>query len=216
MKIIDCEQGTPEWTAARCARVTASNIADVLSRDRSGKGDGAMRRNYKARLVCETLTGVSQESSFQSKAMADGIENEPFARSAYEVAKEATVDRVGFVEHPHIPRFGASPDGLILTPDAKPGGVLEVKCPFPATHIAWLLAGVAPTEHQPQMLAEMACTELAWVDFVSYCPALPPKLQLFTVRFPRDDKRIKEMEAEVRVFLSEVDDLVERLQKVAA
>jgi len=212
MKIIECEQGTPEWTAARCGKVTASNIADVLSRDRSGKGEGAMRRNYKARLVCEILTGISQEGTYSNKAMADGIENEPFARSAYEVKHEVMVDRVGFIVHPTIDRFGASPDGLV---DPTRKGVLEVKCPFAATHIAWLLAGVAPTEHQPQMLAEMACTELPWVDFVSYCPALPPNLQLFTVRFNRDEKRIKDMEAEVRVFLGEVDELVANLRERA-
>lgn len=211
MRIIDCVQGTPEWSAARCGKVTASNISDVLSRDRSGKGEGAMRRNYKARLVCEILTGVSQESSFTNKALADGIENEPFARSAYEVAKDVMIDTVGFVVHPVMERFGASPDGLIGS-----DGVVEIKCGYPATHINWLLAGVVPTEHQPQMLAEMACTGLPWVDFVSYCAALPPNLQLFTVRFPRDDKRIREMEAEVKVFLDEVDELVERLRKVAA
>lgn len=212
MRIIECEQGTDAWKAARCAKVTASNISDVLSRDRSGKAEGTTRRNYKARLVCETLTGISQEGSFSNKAMADGIENEPFGRSAYEVAHEVMVDRVGFIVHPLIDRFGASPDGLV---DPARRGVLEVKCPIPATHIAWLLAGVAPTEHQPQMIAEMACTELPWVDFVSYCPALPPNLQLFTVRFPRDEARIKAMEAEVRVFLTEVDDLVAKLRERA-
>lgn len=211
MNIIDVEQGSPEWKLARAMCVTASNIADVLSRDRSGNGEGAMRRNYKARLVCETLTGQPQEDGFQSKAMTEGIENEPFARAAYEVHRDVMVDRVGLVVHPRIPRFRGSPDGLIA-----PDGSMQIKCPYPATHIAWLEAGVVPVEHQPQMLAELAVTELAWADFVSYCPALPQNLQLFVVRFMRDEKRIAEIEAEVKVFLDEVDAKVEALRKRAA
>ncbi|MBF9651857.1 exonuclease, partial [Streptococcus pseudopneumoniae] len=31
MKIVNCEQGTPEWHAARAGRVTASKIADVMA-----------------------------------------------------------------------------------------------------------------------------------------------------------------------------------------
>lgn len=216
MKVYYCEQRSPEWFALKAGKVGASEISDVLSRDKSGKGEGSMRRNLKAKVVCEILTGLPQGNSFQSKGMEGGIENEPFARSAYEVTKEVTVDQVGFVVHDRIDRFGASPDGLVLGPDEKPAGVLEIKCPYAATHIAWLLAGVAPTEHQPQMLAEMACTGLPWADFVSYCPQLPPNLQLFVVRFPRDEARIKEQEAQVKVFLEEADELVERLRLKAA
>jgi hypothetical protein len=62
----------------------------------------------------------------------------------------------------------------------------------------------------------MACTERSWVDFVSYCPAFPPHLQLYVVRFPRDEKRIVEITAEVNVFLKEADEIIERLNKRAA
>jgi hypothetical protein len=216
LNIVECVQKSPEWFAAKVGKVGASEISDVLSRDRSGKGEGAMRRNLKAKVVCEILTGLPQGSGFQSKGMEDGIENEPFACSAYEVSKEVMVDKVGFVLHPTIPRFGASPDGLVLGADGKPAGVLEIKCGYPTTHIAWLRAGVVPTEHQPQMLAEMSCTELPWTDFVSYCPALPTNLQLFVVRFLRDEARIKEMEAQIRVFFSEVDEMVAELLERAA
>lgn len=211
MKIIDVPQGSEEWKAARAGRVTASRIADVLARARDRKSEGATRRNYKAQIVSEILTGRPLENGFTNRAMEEGTANEPFARATYEVRHGIAVDEVGFVLHPSIERAGASPDGLVGT-----DGLVEFKCPLPATHIAYLLAGEVPEEYQPQMLWEMACTGRAWCDFVSYCPHFPPSLQLFTARFPRDDKRITEMTAEVAVFLKEADEIVERLTRKAA
>lgn len=215
MKIIECVQGTDEWKAHRAMKVTSSNITDVLSRDKTGKGEGTTRRNYKARIVCEILTGKSMEGGYQSQAMTDGIEKEPAARIAYEALKGEFVTQVGIVVHEREDRYSCSPDGLIGEGGVYQGQI-QIKCPIPAIHIGYLMAGVVPTEYQPQMQSEMACTGLPWSDFVSYCPDLPPPLQLFVVRLPRDEKRIKEIDAEVKVFLEEVDDLVERLRQKAA
>ena len=55
------------------------------------------------------------------------------------------------------------------------------------------------------MLWQMACTDREWCDFVSFDPRLPGHLQLFVVRFKRDEPRIVEIEAEVEAFLKEVD-----------
>lgn len=212
MKIIDCQQGTPEWAQARAGRVTASRIDAVLARARDRKSEGATRRNYKAQLVSEILTGRPQEDKgFSSRAMEDGKLLEPEARAAFEAHRMVFVDQVGFVVHPTIERAGASPDGLLGA-----DGLVQFKCPYPATHIGWMLAGDVPIEYQPQMLWEMACTERSWCDFVSYCPALPPHLQLFIARFDADPKRIAEITAEVTVFLREVDEIVAQLSQKAA
>lgn len=211
MKVLDFPQGSTEWAVARAKRVTASRIDAVLSRSRDRKSEGATRRNYKAQIISEILTGRPQENGYTNKAIEDGVELEPLARAAYEVRHNLFVDQVGFVVHPAIERSGASPDGLVGN-----DGLVQFKCPFPATHIGYLLGGVVPTEYEPQMLWEMACTERAWCDFVSYCPAFPPSLQLFSVRFQRDDKRIQEITAEVNVFLREVDEIIEQLQRKAA
>ncbi len=211
MKVIDCVQGSDAWLAARCGRVTASNVADVLSRSRDRKSEGATRRNYKARIISEILTGRPQENGYTNKAMEAGLEFEPLARSAYELANGEFVDFVGLVLHPSIERAAASPDGLVST-----DGLVQFKCPFPATHIGYILDGEVPAEYQPQMLWEMACTERAWCDFASYCPSFPPHLQLFVVRFHRDEKRIVEITAEVNVFLKEADEIIERLNRKAS
>jgi putative phage-type endonuclease len=209
--VLDFPQGTEEWAQARAGRVTASRIDAVLSRARDRKTEGATRRNYKAQIISEIITGRPQESVYSNKAMEDGLEYEPLARGAYEVAHGVLVDLVGFVLHPTIERAGASPDGLVGI-----DGLVQIKCPYPATHIGYILAGVVPSDYEPQMVWEMACAERGWCDFVSYCNAFPPHLQLFVVRLQRDEKRIAAVTAEVNVFLLEVDEIIEKLNRRAA
>lgn len=222
MKIIDVEQGTEEWRQARAMKVTASRIDAVLSRARDRKSEGSTRRNYRAQIIAETLTGRAQEDKgFRSKAMEEGTENEPFARTAYEVRTGLDVEKVGLVIHPTIERAAASPDGLVLVERAdeqivRALGIVEIKCPYPATHMAYRLADEVPEDYQPQMLWEMACTGAEWCDFISYCPELPAPLDLYVIRFPRDEKRIQAITAEVVVFLREVDDTIARLTRKAA
>lgn len=204
MNVLDFPQGTEEWRAARAGRITASRIDDVLATIKSG--EAAARRDYRAQLVAEILTGRPQDDGYVSPEMQWGIDNEELARSAYELASGVLVDQVGLIVHPRIDRAGASPDGLA----GKVG--LEVKCPKTATHLQYLLAGEVPSKYQPQMLWQMACGELDAVDFVSFDPRLDENLQLLVVRFKRDDKRIAAMEAEVLRFLAEVDEIVGRLR----
>jgi putative phage-type endonuclease len=208
MKIIDFPQGSAEWLAARAGKVTASRICDVMAKIKSG--EAAARRDYRAQLVAEILTGKPQEDGFINDEMRWGNEQERFARAAYEVAADVLVDKVGLVLHPRIDRAAASPDGLAAS------GLVEIKCPKTATHLQYLLAGEVPSKYQPQMLWQMACTERDWCDFVSFDPRLPHELQLFHVRFQRDDVRIKDMEIEVQTFLSEVDATLEKLTRRAA
>ena len=204
MKIIDFPQGSAEWLSSRAGKVTASRIADVMAKVKTG--EAADRKNYRAQIVAEVLTGKPQDSVFMNDAMKWGVENEPFARAAYEVATEAMVDQVGLVLHPEIERAAASPDGLVGA-----SGLVEIKCPNTATHIEYLLAGQVPTKYRYQMLWQMACTEREWCDFASFDPRLRQDLQLFVVRLTRDNDAIAAIEAEVIKFLSEVDETIKRL-----
>lgn len=205
MKVIDFPQGSAEWLASRAGKITASRMSDVLAKIKSG--EAAARRDYKAQLVAEILTERPQDDNYVSAEMQWGIDNEPFAKGSYIVANGIDVDPVGLVLHPRIDRAAASPDGLAGE------GLIEIKCPKTATHIQYLLAGEVPTKYQPQMLWQMACAERPWCDFVSFDPRLPAELQLFVVRFNRDDARIREMEAEVTVLLAEVDAMVAKLKE---
>jgi putative phage-type endonuclease len=156
-------------------------------------------------LVAERLTGEKQES-FTNAAMQWGTETEPLARVAYQ-AEHDWVEEVGFIKHPTIEWFGASPDGF--TGD----GLIEIKCPNTTTHLDWRLDGVVPKRHQPQMLAQLACTGRKWVDFVSFDPRLPEKLQLFVVRFEPDQKEIDALETKVKAFLVDVQTAINKLEQ---
>lgn len=198
------EQRTPEWFAARAGKVTASRLADVLATIKSG--EAAARINYRAELVAERLTGRPADG-FSSAAMRWGTETEPEARAHYEALTGQLVAEVGLIDHPTIAWAGASPDGLV-----GDDGLVEIKCPNTATHIAYLLAGVAPAQYMPQMLWQMACTGRKWVDFVSFDPRMPPELQLFVRRVQRDQKTITQYEAAVVDFLASVDALESKLR----
>jgi len=205
------EQGTAEWFAMRCGKITASKINDVMAKMKEKK-DGsieepATRKNYKAQLVAERLTG-NVEESYSNKAMEWGTNTEPFARTAYELAKNCMVEQIDFVEHPTIKNSGASPDGLIDT-----DGLVEIKCPNTATHLEYLLEGVAPSQYINQMQWQMACTGRAWCDFVSYDPRLPIEHQLFIIRVMRDDEHIKKQEEAVKKIDLEVEDIISKLNE---
>jgi putative phage-type endonuclease len=206
MLIVECEQGTQAWVAARLGRVTASRVADVVAKTKSGYG--ASRQNYMAELIAERLTGVPAEK-YTNAAMAWGTEKEPDARAAYELIADVEVVQVGFVEHPRIAMAGASPDGLI-----GEDGLLEIKCPNTSTHIDTLLSGAVPGKYVTQMLWQMSCTGRAYGDFVSYDPRLPGSMSLFVRRVDRDDARIAELEGEVSAFLAELDAKVAGLRRL--
>lgn len=205
MALVEVEQGSAEWLQMRTGCVTGSRMCDVMAKLVRKDGEAATRQAYKAQIVCEILTGRASDH-YVSPPMQWGLDNEIFARNAYEV-EVGDVEKIGFALHSAIPRFGASPDGLVGA-----DGLVEFKCPNTATHIDYILRGVVPAEYQWQMLAEMACAERQWCDFVSYDPRLPKRLQLFVRRFERDDDRIGEMEREVEKFLAEVEEVITKLK----
>jgi putative phage-type endonuclease len=201
------EQHSPQWHAARLGKATASRIADIVARTKSGYATS--RANYAAELVCERLTGVHAES-FVSSAMAWGVEKEAEARRLYEFERDLQAVTVGFIDHPAIAMSGASPDGLI-----GDVGLIEVKCPLTATHIDTLLGRSVPGRYVTQMQWLLAVTGRQWCDFVSYDPRLPLHLRLFVERVHRDARLIAELEGEVSGFLAEVDATLAKLQRLA-
>lgn len=188
-------QGSAEWLAARAGIATASGFADIMAATKSG--ESASRRNYRAQLVVERLTGKPLPT-YQSAAMRQGTEREPDARLAYMERTGAVVETVGFFRHDTI-EAGASPDGLIDL-----AGGLEIKCPEPANHLAYLKLQAEPPEYTWQIQGNLWILEREWWDFVSYNPDFPPKLQLVVRRIPRDEKRIANLAANVERFMQEV------------
>jgi putative phage-type endonuclease len=200
------EQKTDEWFTARLGKVTASRVADVMAKTKTGYS--ASRENYMAQLVVERLTQTKAES-FTNAAMQWGTDQEPFARAAYEAAQGVMVEEVGFMSHPDIEMAGASPDGLV-----GDDGMVEIKCPNTAGMIEALLTQKVPAKYFAQMQMQIACAGRQWCDYVVFDPRMPVKAQLFVKRVPRDDVFIKEMETEIVKFLSEVDAQVQQLNQI--
>jgi putative phage-type endonuclease len=197
-------QGTQDWINIRLGKVTASRVADVIAKTKTGVS--ASRAQYAAELVVERLTGAAYQQ-YKNTAMEFGTETEPQARLVYEMMHDVSVDQVGFIPHPHIAMSGCSPDGLVGT-----DGLIEIKCPTSKTHIETLLSEQIPQKYLTQIQWQLACSDRAWCDYVSYDPRLPGEMQLFVQRVRRDDAIIRELATNVEVFLAEVADTVGRLQ----
>jgi len=191
------QQGTEEWHQLRLGKVTASRVADILAKTKTGPS--ASRQNYLIELALQRTTGIIQES-YSNAAMEWGTQTEPQARVAYEVNTNNFVDQVAFIDHPSIAWFGCSPDGLV-----SDRGLVEIKCPNSATHWEYFKFNRPPQKYVIQMQAQIACTGRDWCDFISFDPRMPDRSQLLIVRVDRDEAFIEEMEAEVKKFLSEVE-----------
>lgn len=190
------EQRSEAWFADRLGCVTASRIGDVMARTKTGPA--ASRMNYKTALVLERLTG-QREQSFCSPAMQRGTDLEPQARAMYSLEIADAVTECGFVHHPEIEWSGASPDGVV-----GERGLVEIKVPNSATHLATLTGGPIDLRYMYQMQWQMRCTGRDWCDFVSFDDRFPIEMQLHVRRVERDDAMLAEIEAEVTTFLNEV------------
>ena len=191
------DQRTAEWFAARLGKLTASRVADMMARTKSGWSTS--RDKYLWQLAIERVTGTP-EQSYCSTAMQWGIDTEAQARRAYEEHALVGVVEVGFVDHPKL-YAGASPDGLVGT-----DGMVEIKCPESHTHGRLLLGSdPIPDRYHKQMQFQMACASRDWCDFVSFDPRFPEGSQMHLERIERDDKLIREIEEHAAEFLAEVD-----------
>ena len=208
MNVLPFQQGTEEWLSARRGRITASRMSAIMAKGRNG-APSATRAACMGELIAEYLTGSSPET-YTNADMQRGTDLEPAARSAYEVATGQMVREVGLVLHQKNERFGASPDGVV-----GEEGLLEIKCPRTHVHIAYTLSGKPPSEYLPQMAWQAACCGRKWVDFASYDPNMPERLQLFIVRYEPTQEYMAELEAEAEAFLVEMMEKVERLNRLA-
>jgi hypothetical protein len=194
---------------ARTGSIGASDVPDLMRRTQTGWS--ATRANLMALKVLERVTGVAVPT-YQSKAMADGIERQPEATAAYALVYDVEVEHPpapGLVPHPLIYGAHASPDGLV-----GQDGLVEVKCPQLAGHLDTLLSEKVGRDYFMQIQWQLACTGRLWCDYVSWHPEpFPPPMQLWVQRVERNPDVIDTLEGEVRRFLAELDMKVEKLKR---
>jgi len=199
MKVLDHEQGSKEWFAARAGLPTASNFDKLITT----KGEPSKQaQKYMYQLAGEAITGTKEEG-FQSDAMTRGIEMEGEARSLYSLATGLDVEEVGLCLMDGKVPAGASPDGLV-----GDDGLVEIKCPKLATHVEYMLADKMPTTYFQQVQGQLMVTDRDWCDFMSYYPAMP----LFKVRVKRDDVFIEALKVELKKFNRELEAVVSKLK----
>jgi len=191
-------QRSDEWYATKLGKVSSSRIADLMAKIKSG-GSSASRANYLAELALERLTGVTQDG-FESPAMIWGRETEPAARAAYCFNNDVDVEEVGFIDHPTVPLTGCSPDGLVGAT-----GLVEIKCPNPATHMETLLSKSIPQKYSLQMQFQMWVTGREFCDYVSFDPRFPVEMRYWQSHVQRHDATIKTIAQEVADFQADLD-----------
>lgn len=195
MKIINCEQGSEEWQAVRLGRVTGSLFSQVLNK-KTG------RKTYMYKLAAERMTGILEEG-YRNKFMDMGTENEPVARTFYELANATPVETVGFIELDED--IGVSPDGLV-----GDDGLIEIKCPLASTHIKNIMLGRVPAEYIPQIQGGLWVTGRKWCDFVSFNPNIKgPKYHC--IRVERDEEYIENLKKECNRFVTELKAMVKTI-----
>lgn len=198
MKVIVCEQRSPEWFAARLGRLTGSRASDMLATTKKGV-PSTSRQNLLMELVLERLTGKSQAREFQSRAMQDGAEREAAAANAYEAITGHVLKATGFIEHDEL-MAGCSLDGHYGNYE----GIVEIKSPIPATHLEYLKTGKVPTDYYRQCLHNMWITGAQWCDWLSYQPDFPEHLQVRMIRIERNEADIDAYAEQAASFLEEV------------
>ena len=201
------EQRTDGWLAERVGRITASRFKAVLARLKNGQPAQA-RQDYLMELVCERLTGQPTHH-FVNQAMQWGIDQEEFARIAYEAKYGETVEKVGFIVvlDGLKAAAGGSPDGLVGA-----DGCIEIKAPNTRTHVQTILDGM-PDEHYAQVQGVMWVTGREWCDFISWDPRVPAEYQLFVQRVERDEPFIEMLKREIEVFDREVEATIRQIEE---
>jgi hypothetical protein len=193
---LNLEQGSSEWLEARAGLATASRFKDILAKTTKGEYT-KKREDYKLEVLAERY-GQTVER-YVSRDMQIGSETEELARAEYALHSDGKITEVGLFVHPTL-KAGASPDGLV-----NDEGLIEIKCRKIANHVHTLKTGQVPDEFQDQIFGQLWLTGRKWCDYVSYVPELPSNAQLFIKRVYRDEKRIQNLETEVRKFLTELD-----------
>lgn len=202
VEIVECEQNSPEWFAARLGVPTASRFGDVMA-----QGDGKMRTRYLRDLAGERLSGRPAEN-FRSKAMERGNAMEVDALDAYARTTFEPVTRIGFARNAGLLRYdvvGASPDALV----GERGGV-EAKSMSPRLLIEVLDRGAAgfPPEYRPQVHGSMWVLERDWWDLTLFWPGMPRCV----FRVQRDEAYIAEMAKTVEIFCFDLRRLEAKLR----
>ena len=208
MNIIDVEQGSDAWFAARAGKLTASRVKALVAKTKSGYSTS--RANMITQLSLERMTGVAVEPTYSNAAMQRGTDLESEARDYYAFERDVSVSEVGMVIHPKYDFITCSPDGLI-----DDDGLVEIKCPFSmAKMVGYLEKDAHAKEYRVQLHMQLLVTGRQYVDVVGYDPRFPDGLKMAVCRVEADKEYQEELLSEMLKANTEINELIEKLNKM--
>lgn len=196
--IVECEQRSEEWKLARLGRLTGSRAPHMMAKIKNGDW-AASRRNLRMGLALEQITQRPFERGFAARTTTHGVDTEPAGLGIYEARTGYMIERTGFLSLGPI-MAGCSLDGHVSDFE----GIVEIKCPEPATHLTYLRSREIPEEYRWQCIHNLWVTDAQWVDFISYDPSFTEKLSFLCIRLARNESEIAAYEAAAMRFLAEV------------
>lgn len=198
MKIFYEPQGSPEWLQARLGIPSASEFKKIITK--TGKLS-SQAEGYAHQLIAEELLGEPIKDLSNLYWIERGKMLEPDAVEAYEAETFNQTVPIGFITNDEG-TLGCSPDRLV-----KSGGLLEIKCPAPQTHVGYGVDGF-DEDYKPQVQGQLYVTGLEWSEWFSYHPDFPPVL----MRIERDEKYIDALAESLLQFVEMKKDLIEKLK----
>lgn len=189
MIVMDCEQGSPEWVAARIGIPTSSNFNQIVTASKVQLSKSS--EGYRCQLLAEWMLDAALDD-YVSEWMERGQELEDQAFAYYNFNRDADAKRVGFIKRDDE-WVGCSPDALV----GDDGG-LEIKCPTPKNHVLNMLE--MTSKYTAQVQGTLWITGRKWWDLLSFHPELPPAL----VRIERDEEYIGKLETAVNAFATQL------------
>lgn len=192
--LVECEQGSPEWHAARTGVITASKFKDACDTLKSG-APSAKAILYAAQVAVERISGAPCDEGFTTWQMRRGTELEPKARIEYEVKTGNLASEAGVVLTPDR-KFGYSTDGYVNN-----DGCIEIKSLASAEKLVSMWRDGDFSDYIHQIQGGLWITGRKWCDFVMYAPQLESVgKQIFLRRVERDDDFIDDMVPKLLAF----------------
>jgi len=205
MKFIECDQGTPEWLAARAGCITASNFStaiSVLTRTSGEKKAGDptdAADKYAGTVAIERISERAYGEPPKAWVLDRGHDLETVARRRWESRTGLLAEEAGVCKTDDD-WFGYSTDGLV-----DDDGLIEIKCPIDPNKIAAMFKTGDVSEYIHQIQGGLWITGRQWCDFIMYVPDLEPAgNELYVKRIHRDDDFIDEMVRQLLRFRSNV------------
>lgn len=195
----------PEWLNMKAGKFSGSDFHQYLGMLKTGK----LSETAKKELSKKILENFGYRfDTFQTPAMARGIELEPTAREAYSFVYGKDINEVGFVDLEKY-HAGCSPDGVIYDEDGNIKEIIEIKCLMIETFVSYLDPDFMNPDYATQCQFNMFITGADVCHFVVY----HPDFNLIVRDIPKDEEIQNKIQTALEKLQPMYDEMYERISK---